>query len=62
MNYVLLGLCEPNNNVSPVCNTNEARFRMCLESDDFGTAYACLCEDSSGIYTTTDYNCGWYFI
>ncbi len=42
-----------------VCRNATGKLRACLETDDYGTAFACLCSDpGTAPWLTTDADCG----
>ncbi len=57
--FIFIGLCARTNPGQNVCRPN-AGLITCLEIDDYGTAFACLCSDPSGgpPRLTTDAGCG----
>lgn len=57
--FVSLGVC---NRTNPAYNPCVASSNLitCLETDDYGTTFACLCMYSSGPAVTTSANCGKY--
>lgn len=49
-------VCARSNSALNACQQTAALL-TCLETDEFGTSYACLCQGASGVYTTTAANC-----
>ena len=60
--FILIGLCNRSNPAQNVCRNTNGRLFICLETDDYGTSYACLCSDGFGnAIPTTDADCGQYW-
>lgn len=51
------GVCNRVNPANNPCQPSPLLI-LCLESDDFDTPYACLCQGQSGVYATMSGTCG----
>ena len=57
INTISSGLCNRTDSRRNVCDLTKAR--MCVETDAYGTSFACLCPGPGGILSpTTSWSCG----
>jgi hypothetical protein len=57
LSFIFLGVCNRTNPADNPCGASAALLG-CLETDEFGTPYVCLCSGPSGPAVTTNANCG----
>lgn len=56
---MFIGVCNRLNPANSACSNATGRLIKCLETDDYGLGYACLCSDRvGGTVLTADSNCG----
>lgn len=56
---LLIGVCDRTNPADNACRNTNGKLVLCLEIDDYGTSFACLCMDTNGTpYATTNADCG----
>jgi hypothetical protein len=57
--FIFIDLCNRTNSGQNVCRNTTGRLLRCLENNDYGTAFACLCSDPGvAPWLTTDADCG----